>query len=1045
VVAAHDPALLRALLDRLADGDLVPGHLVVVAPQSAPGAQTGADKGSDAIGSAVGGHPLRGDLASVRIIRVPGELTPQRAVTAAIEQALPAQPDHERIEFVWLLTDRTRPRPRALAALHRSARTSRAAAMVAPKLRTAERPPRILSVGYVLTQAGRWVPQPRDGERDQGQYDDRADVLATSSTGSLVRLEALAEVGGWARRLQTGPLALAGDVDLGWRLHRAGRRVLLGAEAVVEVEPSDDESDQEPSPLTLTGASRRALRPIALGAQPVVLWPVRILAVLGTALLAVLVMLLAKRPRAAGRELVDALAVLRLGRAWRANRRFARAAQVPRRTLAQLFVPRESARTAVLDDLIPQRRGRGILSQQDLALRGPRPQAVAHPGFLAVVVGLALTLVAGRDLGGPLIARIGWGVTGGEVTGSTTTAAGLWRSALDAWGGSGLGAESTWSPALSVLAAATAVSEHLPLLEPPAAPAAATVAAILFLTLPTAALTMYAALALVTPRRSIRAMGGILWAATGLAADVVAGGRLGGAVVLVVLPLAAAALVRALGPRGRSYDAAQAGLALALIAAFAPSVAAFVAVVGILLGLAPPWSLRRALGAAVVPAVVLAPFVRDLVREPQLALGGVGLFDWAGTPPQPWRLSLLDVTAPTAAGLPEVVAAALPYAAAPVLALALVGLLRGRHRLTSLAAAVVAALALAAAIVVSRVIVDTVPIGIDGAGEPIRPWAGALLSVYALVVVGLAVRGLDVLARAALRHRSARPAAPVAGLLAVGVLVAGTAWAGFGSTLSTFTDDRPAVAVDHADGPLAGRSILIDRLSPEQGAEAATAYRLLVAEGGMPVRSLPEPTEVSTSLDAFVSRLDVGALDAPGEDLPGGAAAVLARSAVGFVALTEAIPDESARALDAADGMRRLPDRDGLRWWRVDSTTSDVPSPARVVLRGGDGDGTDGDGVAVPSRHHAQTETTLDGPGTLEVAETPGWARAATVTLDGEPLTPVTTGDTVTYDVPAAGRLTIDLPTADRWLVALAGLSLLVIAYLALPFGGVTARPEERS
>ncbi|MGA8046200.1 MAG: hypothetical protein WCA30_08030, partial [Dermatophilaceae bacterium] len=276
--------------------------------------------------------------------------------------------------------------------------------------------------------------------------------------------------------------------------------------------------------------------------------------------------------------------------------------------------------------------------------------------------------------------------------------------------------------------------------------------------------------------------------------------------------------------------------------------------------------------------------------------------------------------------------------------------------------------------------------------------------------------------------------------LAVGALVAATAWAGFGSTLSTYVDQRPEVAVDHADGPLAGRSMLVDRLSAEQGAEAATAYRLFVAESGMPVRSLPEPTAVSDGLNAFVSRLDVGALDVPGADLPGGPAAVLARHAVGFVALTEALPAEAARALDAADGLRRLPDRDGLRWWRVDSTTSDVPSPSRVVLRG---DG--GDGVTVPSRHHAQTEASLERPGILEVAQTPGWAQQAGVTLDGEPLAPTTTGDTVTYDVPAAGRLAIDLPTPDRWLVALAGLSLLVSAYLALPFGGVTARPEERS
>lgn len=1034
IVAASDPARLRAFLDHLAAGAVLPGRLVVVTQEDID------------LGPALAGHHARRRFDAVRIIRVKGELSPQRVAAAALER-LDADGGSTDIEYAWLLTQDCRPAHRALAALRRAARTSRTAAVVAPKLRTATRPAELLSVGYVLTRAGRWVPQPRAGEGDQGQYDDRSDVLATATLGALLRVDDLRRLGGWAPHLDSAATQVAGDVDLGWRLHRAGRRVLLASRAVVEVEPPAEReqatakprrASPAPRPGELTATSRRALRSIALGAQPLALWPLRILGVLGTALLAALVMLLAKRPRQAGREVVDALAVLRLGRAWSAHRRFARIAQVPRRTLRQLFVPREVARTATLDDLIPQRRGRGILSQQDLALRGPRPQAVAHPAFLAVLVTVALTLSAGRELGGSLVGRVGWGVSGGEAVGSRASAAGIWRSAVDAWAGPGLGAETAFSPALALLAGATWVSEHLPVLDVPAAPASATVAAILVLTLPAAALSMYAGLAVISPRRSIRAFGGVAWAATGLAADTVAGGRLGGAVVLVLAPLAAAALARALSRRGRSYDAAQAGLALAVIGAFAPAVTILAMAVAVLLGLRPRWSLRRALGAALVPVVVLAPSVRNLLAEPQLALGGVGLFDWAGATPDPWRLALLDVSPPNAEALPALLAAAAPYAAAPLLALALVGLLRGRRRITTLAGTAVAALALAAAVVSRLVVLDTVPIGVSGAGEPVRPWAGTLLTVYALVVVALAVRGLDVLARAALSHRSLRPAAPVAGLLAVGALVLASGWTGFGSTLSTVREDRPEVAVDHADGALAGRSILVGRLGADEGAEGATAYRILAAEGGLPVRTLPALPEVSGSLDAFVSRLDVAALDVPGDDLPGGAAAVLARHAVGFVALTGDMPAEAVRALDATDGLRRLPDREGVSWWRVDATTSDVPSPARLVLRG-----ADGDGLVLPSRHHAQTTVEVEGAGTLEVAQTAPWSRVADVTLDGEPLTADASGDTVTYVVPAAGRLDIDIRTPDSWLLALAGVGLLVIAYLALPFGGVGARPEE--
>ena len=1020
VVSTSHPQRLTAALDAVAAGAMVPGHLVIIA----------ADDAAD-LGPALAAHPLPRRLTSTRVKRVKAELSPQSTVTAALGQ-LPGEPG---LRYVWSLTEDSRPAPGALAHLHTAALGSRSAAVIAPKVRTDERPPALLSVGYPLTRAGRWVQQPRVGEADQGQYDDRSDVLATSSVGALIDIAALREVSGWAPKLRSATDAVAADVDLGWRLHRHGRRVLLVPEAVVEIDTGDIAAGTPRS--EVSAAARRSLRAIALGAQPLVGWIIRIPAVLITALVTAVLMLLAKRPGAAGRELIDGLAVLRLGRAWSAHRRFAPARAVPRRSLSGLFVSRESARVATYDEIIPERRRRDVLSRQDRELRGQRPQAVAHPAFLAVLVGLALVLVQGRDLGGSLLGRLGWGVTGGEVTGSAATGESLWRSAADAWGGPGLGSEPAWSPALALTAIATRIAENIPFLDPPSAPAAATVAALLFATLPLAALTMYAALTMVTPRRSVRGLGAIAWAATGLASDTIAEGRLGGAVVLVVLPLAVAALARALSARGRSYDAAQAGLAFALIAAFAPAVAALTLAVGVLLGLVPRWSLRRAIGAALIPALVLAPFVRELWETPRAALGGVGLFAWAAEVPPVWQLALLDVSTRDGEGLTPVIADALPFAAAPLLALALVGLLRGRRRLLSLAAVIVAALALAAAAVASRVVVDTVPLGTAGAGGPIRPWAGGLLALYALVVIGLAVRGLDLLARMGLRRRAARTLVPLTGLVAVGGLVAATAWSGFGSTLSTFVEPRSAVSTDHADGPLAGRTLLVSRLTAQDGVEAATAYRVLAAEGGLPVRTLPVPVEVSEELDAFVSRLDVAALGGGGEDLPGGAAAVLARHAVGFVAITDDLPAESARSMDATEGLRRLPDRDGLRWWRVDSTTADVPSPARVVLRQ-----DTGGGVAVPSRHHAQTSADVGLPGTLEVAQTDAWARHASVTLDGETLTPTSDGPMTTYAVPAPGALAIDLAAPDRGLRLLALVGFVVIAYLALPFGGARSREQ---
>lgn len=1016
IVSTTGPESLPAVLDDLQAGLLQSGHLIIVAEENA------AD-----LGPALAAHRLPKRFSSVRVARVAGPISPQRALTAALEHIT-----DDGIRYAWLLAPGSSPAPRALAALHETASRSRSAAIVAPKVRTAQSPARLLSVGYPLTTAGRWVPRPRVGESDQGQYDDRSDVLAASTVGALIDLAVLREVGGHAPRLSRPADAVAADVDLGWRLHRLGHRVLLEPRAVVDISPEDAARSGLGE---LPASARRHLRSIALGAVPLAGWPIRILAVLGTALATAILMLLGKRPAAAVRELIDGLAVLRLGRAGSARRRFATRHKVSRRGLSQLFVTRDDARDQLIDDVIPTVRQKSAGTRQDQQLRGERPQVVAHPALLAVLTALALVVVQGRDLGGSLFGRIGWGVTGGEILGSPASGASLWRSAADAWGGAGLGSETLWSPALGLIAGVTNVLEHLPLIDAPAAPASATMAALLFLTLPLAALTMYLALGAVTPRRSIRGIGGVAWVATGLATDTIGQGRIGGAVVLVVFPLAAAALVRALGPHGRSYDAAQAGLALALVGAFAPVVTGFVAVVALLLGLVPRWSFRRALGAVAVPAIVLLPFIRVLVREPQAALGGVGLFAWAEEVPSAWRLAVLDLGSPTAEGVPAWLMPLAPFVAVPLLALALLGVLRARRLVVTFAAVLVAGTALATAVVTSRLVIDVVPVGTSGAGQPVRPWAGALLFVYALIVVALAARGLDVLARLGLRRRFARLLAPTMGLAAVGVLLAGAGWVGFGPTLSTFIDARPAVAVDHAEGPMAGRTLFITRLTEGEGAEAATAYRLVGADAGLPVRTLPPPTEVSVDLDEAVSRIDVGS--PAGAEGEAGLAQVLAQHAVGFVTLSEALPVDVERGLDATDGLRRLPDRPGQRWWRVDSTTSDVPSPSRVLLRA-----DDGDGVVVPSRNRAQTRAELACSGTLEVAETESWSQRATVSLDGEPLTAEWNGSTITYAVPNPGELAIDVASADRPWRLVAALAFPVIGYLALPFGPGGRRRE---
>ena len=67
------------------------------------------------------------------------------------------------------------------------------------------------------------------GEADQGEYDGREDVLAVGTDGMLVRRSVWDDVGGFDRTF----LEHGAGLDLGWRTHLAGHRVVVVPGAVV--------------------------------------------------------------------------------------------------------------------------------------------------------------------------------------------------------------------------------------------------------------------------------------------------------------------------------------------------------------------------------------------------------------------------------------------------------------------------------------------------------------------------------------------------------------------------------------------------------------------------------------------------------------------------------------------------------------------------------------------------------------------------------------------------------------------------------------------
>ncbi|CAM5649475.1 glycosyltransferase [Streptomyces hirsutus] len=147
---------------------------------------------------------------------------------------LPDLPHGEPVQWLWLLHDDCAPEPDALARLlgvveneYELGRDD--VAVVGPKLRGWYDRRQLLEVGVSIANSGRrWTGLDRR-EQDQGQHDQVRSVLSVSTAGMLIRRDVFDELGGFDRHL---PL-MRDDVDLCWRAHTAGHRVLVAPDAVV--------------------------------------------------------------------------------------------------------------------------------------------------------------------------------------------------------------------------------------------------------------------------------------------------------------------------------------------------------------------------------------------------------------------------------------------------------------------------------------------------------------------------------------------------------------------------------------------------------------------------------------------------------------------------------------------------------------------------------------------------------------------------------------------------------------------------------------------
>ncbi|EFE75019.1 integral membrane regulatory protein [Streptomyces filamentosus NRRL 15998] len=181
-------------------------------------------------------------------LKRPSGWDPQTRTWVDENYDLPELPHGEPVQWLWLLHDDCAPEPDALAEMLRVVDTDQHATIVGPKLRGWYDRKQLLEVGVSIANSGRrWTGLDRR-EQDQGQHDQVRTVLSVSSAGMLIRRDVYEELGGFDRRL---PL-MRDDVDLCWRAHLAGHRVLVAPDAVLR---HAEASARERRPIDCAGRS----------------------------------------------------------------------------------------------------------------------------------------------------------------------------------------------------------------------------------------------------------------------------------------------------------------------------------------------------------------------------------------------------------------------------------------------------------------------------------------------------------------------------------------------------------------------------------------------------------------------------------------------------------------------------------------------------------------------------------------------------------------------------------------------------------------------
>jgi GT2 family glycosyltransferase len=935
----------------------------------------------------------------------------------------PGGPREDRAEWLWLLHDDCEPAPDALERLLAGAGRAPAAAVLGPKVLDWSDRDVLLEAGITIDRAGRRVTGIEPREVDQGQHDGDRDVLAVSSAGMLVRRDVFEQLGGF----DPGMRLFREDTDLCWRVQAAGYRVRVVTDAVVyHVEASARNRRATSAAPRRRREDRRNGLLVLLGNLPARPMLSALAGSLVLSALRTLFFLIAKRPGAALDEFSACTSVachpLRLATARRLRARGRQAAYgrlrgelPPGRSLRRLaeFATGALSRTLPVDT-VGSHHATDDPSDDDSLLvdTGLVQRLLTSPVVLLFLTLTVIALVAERSLLG------GTPLGGGALVPAWGGVSGLWREYLQGFHPAGIGTAASTPPYVAVIALLATLLGGKPWLA---------VDVLLLGCVPLAGVTAFLA-----TRRVTRYLPARLWAAaayallpTGMGA--VAAGRLGTAVVLVLLPLVAllAGRIFTQPPRRARRAAWATALAAAVAAAFVPLVwlVTVVAMAAALLafGRGRAGAALNALIVAAVPLVLLLPWSVGLLSHPALLFSEAGVpVAGLADPRLPARALLL--LSPGGPGLP-------PYwITGGVAAAAAVALIASRRRAVVLAGWGVALVGTLTAAGVSRVALTT-----ENAAGPVHAWPGAALAIAGVGLLLAALAGGEG-AGARLRAGGWHGPRGLAVLLVAVVAcsapaLAAAAWLTSGVRGPVAPAAAPLlpefVAVS-SDTGLRPRTLVL-RAAPGGGVSYAVLRDSdpLIGSGEL---TMPPPA-------AHALNLGVAALVTPhGGDVADQGRA-LAGLGIGYVMLPAPVDTGLARILDGVPGLRPVSDTSAFQLWRV------IGTAARVTVTE-----PDGTVVAVPSGTTGVSGASAPSAGgTLVLAEPAGgW----TATLNGHPLTPVAAGAggwAQGFRLPAGGgSLSVSRDQTGRYAaVGLEALAVLVVAGLGLPGAKVAGEAEE--